>query len=418
MGDRTPELMVLAIAVVLALGAALLGTHDSGAGPPARPVVAAARIAKIERRVERLRGLRFLHPVPVAVVSPAVARRQGLADFERSFRPGRQAALEEAFKLLGFLGPRDDLRQITSAIYGEQVAGYYDPRRGRLTLVQGAGVDDLTLAHELTHALEDQHFDLEHVGDDPDEDVSSAQQALAEGTATAVQVLYLRRYPGSLDTGQMLSALGSPTTPLPPYMMRSLLFPYERGLGFVMALRRRGGWRLVNEALRSRRPVSTAQVIAPRRWLRRVRPVRVRLGVDAVLGASWRRIEGSTLGQADMQELLREPAGAEAAAVLGPAWRGGRFELWRRGPLPAAGCFVPCRALDVLVLELRTGNPEAARAIAATLGAWLRGPLRARAVGPAGGWQLPGGSAAVLRAEGRRVRVAFAPSAALARQLS
>ena len=420
MSERTPEL-VLVLLVVLLGGAAILSGGGGSSRSDAGQVVPAARIARIERQVEQLRGLRFLHPVPVAVVTPATARREGLADFERSLGQGRQAAAEEAMKLLGFLGPHDDLRELTSAIFGEQVAGYYDPRRGRLALVQGAGVDDVTLAHELTHALEDQHFDLKDVGEGSDDDRSTAGQALAEGTATAIEEEYIRRYPGAIKVGQALSALDKSLSakPLPPYVMRSLLFPYEAGLGFVHALHRRAhGWRLVNDALRSRRPVSTAQVIDPRRWLKRVAPVRVRLGVGRVLGAGWRRVEGSTLGEADMQELLREPAGPAAAAVLAPAWRGGRYELWRRGPLPAEGCAAPCRARDVFVVELRTGNPDALRAVAATLGAWLRGPLRARTADGGMTWRLPGGSAAVLRSGGLAVRVAFAPGRALARRLS
>ena len=436
----TVELVLLALVAALAAGGLLLGGGGGGgvggaAGASAR--VSARHLALIERRVEALRGLRFRRPVPVAVVSAAQARRAGLADYERGQPAARRRVDEEQLKLLGLVPPETSERALVSAIFAEQVAGYYDPRTRRLALVRGAGVDDATLAHELTHALEDQRFDLRRLEEGRDGDRALAEQALVEGTATVVETRYLAAYPGAISAGDALAALGHATggTPLPPFVMRGLLFPYLAGERFVEGLLRRGhGWRLVDRALRSRPPVSTAQVLDPGRWLRGERPVRVRLGVGGVLraaGGGWRRLSDSALGQQDLYELVRQAAGDRAGRLLAAQWRGGREQLWRRGPLPAAGCAAPCRERDVLAIGLRVSDAAAARAVAAALAAWARVALRAGpvggggvAAGPAGGAgaasagrgvaRLPGGAAVAVRANGAEVRLTLAPGAALA----
>jgi hypothetical protein len=92
------------------------------------------------------------------------------------------------------------------------VAGFYDPGSERLALVRGVGIDDVTLAHELTHALEDQHYDPGRFGDGRrgrdgtgvDEDAASAETGLVEGTATVVMTRYLERYPEALTFGDAL----------------------------------------------------------------------------------------------------------------------------------------------------------------------------------------------------------------------
>ena len=120
--------------------------------------------------------------------------------------------------------------------------------------MRGAGVDDVTLAHELTHALEDQHADLERLGERPGagDDASTAQQALVEGSATLVMERYAARWPSDAPLGDALAGLTQVTgaTPLPAYMARSLVFPYFQGERFVQALRDAdgGGWGLVDLA--------------------------------------------------------------------------------------------------------------------------------------------------------------------------
>lgn len=358
--------------------------------------------------MEALRGLRFRHPVPVAIVSPAQARRDGLADAARSSSLAGERASDELLKLLALLPAGADSRAIAGDIYSEQVAGYYDPRRKRLALVRGAGVDDVTLAHELTHALEDQHADLQRLGSEPhaDDDRRTAEQALVEGSATLVMERYAARWTRGVSLGDALSGVGQVTsgTPLPQYVARSLVFPYFQGEAFVRALLDAdgGGWTLVNVAERARPPQTTAEILQPSRWLAALQPERVSL---PLLAGGWRRIAASTLGAEDVAALLSPSSGAVLARRVTAGWRGGRYALWRRGSLAAtAACATPCRARDAALLAVRVDSARSAARLARALRRWAG--------------RLPAGSATAVGVRGVEVRVALAPDAALAARLT
>jgi hypothetical protein len=427
MADRTPEIAVLAVLALLVAGCLLLGGGGGDDGGEAE-AISPQRLARVEQRVEELRGLDFKRPVRVTVMSPEEVRDYGVREERAAGSQARDAASEELLKLLGLIAPDVRLAQVTESIYGEQVAGFYDPGNERLALVEGVGIDDVTLAHELTHALEDQHFDLTRLGGNDggevvDEDAASAESGLVEGTATVLMMRYLERYPEALTFGDALGQLWGTTgsTPLPPYVMRSLLFPYEQGERFVSRLLEEGGWRLVDEALRERPPRSTAELLDADRWLERAPAARVRVPPADAPGAGWRRVAGSTLGRFDLAELLREPVGERAAGQLARTWEGGRYALWRRGPLPADDCAAPCLRRDALALRLRLETPAAAGAVAAALGGWLAsvrdGELTAGG-GSSSRWALPGDTAAVTRTDGATVTLTLAPTAALAQRLA
>ena len=130
-GMRTP------LTVMAVLGVALYGlwlvTEDDGT----EPAPAAAAIPVIAERVEALRDLRFEQiPRPVTV-TPEQARREGLSDLDRNYPPERLRADEEILKLLGLIDEDADLRDLAGSLFGEGVAGYYDPRDGRLRVVDG-----------------------------------------------------------------------------------------------------------------------------------------------------------------------------------------------------------------------------------------------------------------------------------------
>jgi len=384
----------------------------SGSAAHREQIVSPAHIRLIERRVEALRGLRFRHPVPVAIVSPAQARRALAAEARRSQPSAQERTDAELLKLLGLLPADADFEAIQGDIYEQQVAGYYDPRRKRLALVRGAGVDDVTLAHELTHALEDQYVELKRL-ESGDDDRATAQQALVEGTATLVMERYAARWTTGVSLGDALGGVGQLTsgTPLPQYVARSLVFPYFQGEAFVQALLDAGGgrWTLVNVAERARPPQTTAEIVQPLRWLRAEQPLRVSLAAaERTLrgaAAGWRRVAGSTLGAEDLAALLSPSSGPPAARRLTASWRGGRYALWRRGSLAAsAGCAAPCRARDAAVLAVRAGTGASAQRLARALRRWSA--------------RLPAGSATAVRTEGATVRVALAPERALAARLA
>lgn len=408
--DRTPELVVLVLLALLIAGGAVLGGGDSGSPPEAEGGrVTPERVALISGRVEQLRDLRFRRPVRVEVVSPAEARRVGLAEMAQAQPVAERRADEELLRLLGLLPAGIDMQEVTASIFAEQVAGFYDPRRERLALVEGAGVDDVTLAHELAHALEDQHFDLERLGDGPGDDRALAEQALAEGTATRLMEDYAARWPSDTPVGDALAGLTQITTstPLPAYVMRSLIFPYIQGETFVSSLRETAGgdWRLVDVALRSRPPMTTAEILDPERWLRAQRPEAVALGGAAALRRlGWRRLDGSTLGAETVAALLTDATDPLRARRLTDGWRGGRYAFWRRGPLPAPGCASPCRERDAVQVAVRTETPAQARRLAAALRRWIDA--------------LPDASAGWVRVDGATVRAALAPTPALAYRLA
>ena len=392
MGTPLAVMLVL-LALLLGLGFAFDDGGEAASAPP-------ADIPAVARRVEQLRGLRFERvPVPQQV-TPAQAQREGLEDLDRSYPPARRAADEEVLKLLGLLEPKIDLREVSATIFGQGVAGYYDPRSGRLRIVEGPQTADrvlneITLAHELNHALEDQRFGIEEP--EQDDDPGLARLALIEGTATALMFEYAERHFGAEQTlAGMLSTLGHDTGDLPPFLEAQMLFPYIAGQAFVERLYELGpnDWTVVDAALRFRPPASTEQVMHPDAYIRVQRPQRVRIAAKDVLGTGWRRLIGGTWGEWATGELL-----ADNAAAAG--WGGDAYELWQRG---GGDCDAPCRERDALIMRWRWDSARDAREFEVALRAWVSE-------------RTAGGPAHVASRDGQ-VTLVLAPSLELAERLA
>lgn len=324
--------MLPAFLIVLALlvGAAAL-TERGEEGPAKEP---SAPLATVIERVEKLRGLRFQRDPRVERVTPRQATEEGLADLDRAYPAAAREADETLYAMLGLLPEDTDLRDVQASVMGEQVAGYYDPRTERLRLVEGAGtgnrvMDEVTLAHELVHALEDQAigFDLDLA--DRSDDAGYAYRALLEGTATVLMFRYLDEYFASdVALGGLLGGAfaASSTTPLPPFVMNALTFPYVSGQAFVADLRAKGGDRLVDAALKARPPASTEQVLHPQKWIEAEPPLRV---PPPAAPAGFRRLASGTFGEWQTGELLALAGGNVTAARGG--WGGDRYALYGRG---------------------------------------------------------------------------------------
>jgi hypothetical protein len=361
--DMDTPLAVIAVLLVLLLGIGFATQDDDAAAPPRPP--APAPVAVIAHRVEALRHLRFEHvPKPVAVTG-AQARREGLADLDRQYPPAKRHADEALYKLLGLIDPDADLRDLTGSLFEQGVAGYYDPRDGRLRVVTGSGtgtrvLTEMTLAHELTHALEDQRFGF------PDEraatdDRTLAQTALVEGTATWMMSAYAERHFSREETlGSLVGSAFQDTGDLPPFLQAQLLFPYLDGDAFVTDLLRRAGgqWTLVNTAYRVHMPASTEQILHPAKYFDADAPERVPLHVTL---PGWRRAAAGTWGELQTRELLARAGGGSADAAAG--WGGDRYELWRSG------------RRDALVMRWRWDTPRDEAVFARALRRWAQTEL-------------------------------------------
>jgi hypothetical protein len=118
----------------------------------------------------------------------------------------------------------------------------------------------------------------------------------------------------------------------PAYIRECEMFPYDGGLGFVMALYDRGGWDAVNEAYQAP-PRSTEQVLHPERYRQDDQPMEVVLPeIEGTLGPPWQEVDRDVMGELDLRLYLREQAGPLMAELAAEGWAGDSYALLRRGP--------------------------------------------------------------------------------------
>jgi hypothetical protein len=262
----------------------------------------------------------------------------------------------------------------------------------------------MTVAHELTHALEDQRFDFDLDRLVAGDDAALAYTALIEGTATAMMYRYVEHRFGPEETfGGLAASAFQPTGNLPPFLMAQLLFPYTAGEAFVSRLLEvgRDDWTVVNAALRVRPPVSTEQVLHPEAYLEGDEPRRVTVRAPAALGGGWRLLRTATLGEWLTGRLLARAGGTswnDAAA----GWGGDRALLLGRGDDRA------------LVARWAWDTRKDADEFTRALRAWGDEGLPDSTPAGRDAWRTPSGAAALQR-DGATVTLVLAPELALAR---
>lgn len=322
------------------------GSPPSPAGPSAShpapgltPAALARETPLIARRVAALRGLRFRQiPVPKVVSTDALGQI-----LTREYRRPRvriqNRENQDVLDLLGLLGAGDDLQKTLEGS-ADIVAGAYDPASRRLYIVGDAtlssrAVAEITLAHELTHALEDQVFglpDLERVSGDR----ALAEQAFVEGSATALMTDYASAH---ISVGDLLGAVSDPAitgdksfAALPRVLREQLLFAYLKGQRLINGLREagRGSWNVVDVGYRSHLPRSTEQVLHPLAYLHDEGPLAVALPPVSP-GPGWQEGDSGTLGELQTSEMLEVGNSDAMAAKAAAGWGGDRYQVWRKG---------------------------------------------------------------------------------------
>ena len=222
-----------------------------------------------------------------AVVSRSMARTEVIRELTFEERPDvevitREQFQEESEAMFGDPSDRDllvdnvryeaklmverdrDSFEALQELYGDAVAGYYSPAEGQIVLIsddlEAVEVDEVTLGHELLHALQDQHFGLDGF-DRETMEADATSNGLIEGDAVFVDSQYEERCGAEWDC---LEPTADPPTPgdIVYGQFFSLIMPYDEGPDYVEYVYEQGGWDAVN-ALYDDPPASTSEIIRP-----------------------------------------------------------------------------------------------------------------------------------------------------------
>jgi len=295
---------------------------------------------KVEKDTAAIRELAFLEPVQYDVVT-----KDGLrAVLEQKL--SAQATDEDfqnmahAYSALGLLPADYPLKERYVDLIREQLGAFYDQHERKLYMFNDAHLDNsqnrVILAHELTHALQDQHFKLRTFPLEilDNDDLVMATSALIEGDATVVMTQFmLGEMSGNAVKDAVRTALTQNMEQLgkaPRFLRETLIFPYLRGQDFCLALFERGGFEAITKAY-AEPPRSTAQILHPELYLAepRVNPIRLSFG-DPRIGDEAPIME-NVLGEFSTRILLSEHGDALLAEKAATGWRGDRYAVYRDG---------------------------------------------------------------------------------------
>lgn len=340
--------LILFIAFLFAAGCApYLVVSDGQINPD--------KLQEIKAAVARLRGLPFKADVAVEVKNSAEMRRAFESDLEQDYGDEKLRNVALAYAKLGLLPKGTDLKKSLVDFATAEVAAYYDPRAKKLVMPQsmntGAAIStaqfvarrdfagEMVLAHELTHALQDQHFSLEaRLGPSGNDDADLAFRALTEGDATLSGWAYLsgrvelkaleRMSQGTQQGANDARSL----VDVPPAIVEETMFQYTGGVAFVFRLLRERDWAAVNR-IYAAPPLSTEQVLHPEKYFSHPDPpTKIRLdNLPALFSPDWKELENNVLGELMVQVLFKQFFSENEAKTAAEGWDGDRFVAFRRG---------------------------------------------------------------------------------------
>ncbi len=299
------------------------------------------QISSIVQALSEITGFSEQHPVPYGRMNKRQLRHFLKKRIKKTLKPEEIYADELALKMFGFVPSNFDLRKSTVDLLTEQAAAFYDYDEKKLFLLNNSSMasETVTLAHELAHALADQHFHLADFMDDTpsNDDENLAHSAVVEGEASWLMVAYELKQAGRnpVPTADALGAVVDASSSslaefpvlrgAPLYIQQSLLFPYIEGTKFFDAVYRRLG-RQAFMAVFTDAPMDSAQIIHPERYFAHEQPAHPVLLETATLKTAEEITRGS-VGEFDHTMLLRQFAGEDRASALAPHVRGGQFRI-------------------------------------------------------------------------------------------
>lgn len=291
-----------------------------------------------------LLGLPVKAPLKKSVRTREEIRAYIVRRMKEDKNPAKRYADQKALEKFGLIPRGFELEHFLVDLLTEQIAGLYDPKGEEFFIADWIKPADqrIVMAHELTHALQDQYFKVDPWVDaaKPNDDAEAARDAVLEGSAFAAMLDYMLRerklsvrdlpdleqfVRSQLDADDKSPELAK----APPFLRDELLFPYLAGTTFTQRfLRENSGWADFHKVFENP-PVSTQQILHPDLYFSGTAPKPVALpDFSQLLSAGWNKLDENIMGEFGLQELLQQFLGEQRAKRLSLAWAGDRYAIF------------------------------------------------------------------------------------------
>jgi len=358
---------VLIAALFLAAATALAQQPPAASAPQAKGKITPDEARQLFSLVDELiqfssneTGLPIKSTVKRRITSRSAVESYLKQKMEEDESARRLERSEIVLKKFGLLERGFNLKPFLLDLLGEQIEAYYDSKTKTISMLDWVGIEEQkpVLAHELTHALQDQHSDLEKwIGLTPEEvsfdsaadtdhlakdEIDSARTAVVEGQATVVMMDYmlkpmgksLVKNPEVMDVVRQLMshAQASPMLERAPLLLsESLLFPYREGLNFEQQIWMDEGQAAAFTGTLDQPPSSSWEIMNPREYEARHSPAVPRLpNIHPLLDPLYKPYDIGQLGQLDVKILTETLGGQQTASQLTPKWNGGLYWAGQR----------------------------------------------------------------------------------------
>ncbi len=334
-----PALAVCLLSLALAVPAPAQEKPEQHASEAAQ---ALAAVDEILQQVSQISGLPIKQKVQGVVVSREQIRDYIAQRMKETTTPQQMHAQEAALIKFGLLPPGFKLEKFVVDLLAEQATAFYDPKQKKIFLSDWAPLDlqKPAIAHELTHALQDQHTSLDAFMENPSmsQDEEAARQAVVEGEGVLAMMDYMLAPSGTKASDvpnlaqivegatQMETAKFPVFGAAPAYLKEGLLFPYTFGLVYTQAKAKTLG-KDVYGALLDHPPHSTHEIMHPDAPSTRVAELQAP-EIPAALRAGYKKLDSNVLGELDILILLKQTLSEAVAKAVAPSWRAFRYDVY------------------------------------------------------------------------------------------
>jgi hypothetical protein len=292
--------------------------------------------------MSKLLSLPILTPLKKSIRSRDEIRAYLLQKMKEDKEADKRYADQKSMEKFGLLPKDYPLEETLVRVLTEQIAGLYDPDGQEFFIADWTSDADqrMVMSHELTHALQDQHFHIDKWTDaaKPDDDAELARDAVIEGSAIAAMIDYgLRDLGANIRTAMDIDPtllMGDPNSSpelanAPKVIQDELMFPYLAGTTFTQqVLKASNGWPDFHRIFENP-PASTQQIMHPDLYLQGIKPPKLFLPeTKGAIAADWKKLDENNMGEFGLLEIFKQFLSKERAAALAATWTADRYAIF------------------------------------------------------------------------------------------